>query len=166
LSYRGTQVRAGDHGEAHPHDKNPNRSGSQSLRATIRVALDPSHHAALGKGALLTATAAFAHHSFAATYFEDKTQKIEGNLVQFLYRNPHSFVHVEAPDEKGVMQRWAVEWGAGGQLGRQGVTRETLKPGDHVIIVGNPGRNPEDHRLRMVNITRPSDGWKWGGTFD
>jgi hypothetical protein len=56
--------------------------------------------------------------------------------------------------------------GAGGQLGRQGVTRETLKPGDHVIIVGNPGRNPDDHRLRMVNITRPSDGWKWGGTFD
>jgi hypothetical protein len=109
---------------------------------------------------------AYAHHSFAATYFEDKTQKIEGNLVQFLYRNPHSFVHVEAPDEKGMMQRWAVEWGAGGQLGRQGVTRETLKPGDHVIIVGNPGRNPEDHRLRMVNITRPSDGWKWGGTFD
>ena len=117
-------------------------------------------------GAMVSGGRALAHHSFAATYFEDKTQKIEGNLVQFLYRNPHSFVHVEAPDEKGVMQRWAIEWGAGGQLGRQGVTRETLKPGDHVIIVGNPGRNPEDHRLRMVNITRPSDGWKWGGTFD
>jgi hypothetical protein len=122
---------------------------------------------ALVAGALVVSSGrAYAHHSFAATYFEDKTQKIEGNLVQFLYRNPHSFVHVEAPDEKGMMQRWAVEWGAGGQLGRQGVTRETLKPGDHVVIVGNPGRNPEDHRLRMVNITRPSDGWKWGGTFD
>jgi hypothetical protein len=117
-------------------------------------------------GAIVSGGRALAHHSFAATYFEDKTQKVEGNLVQFLYRNPHSFVHVEGPDEKGVMQRWAVEWGAGGQLGRQGVTRETLKPGDHVIIVGNPGRNPDDHRLRMVNITRPSDGWKWGGTFD
>jgi hypothetical protein len=122
---------------------------------------------ALVAGALVVSSGrAYAHHSFAATYFEDKTQKVEGNLVQFLYRNPHSFVHVEAPDDKGVMQRWAIEWGAGGQLGRQGVTRETLKPGDHVIIVGNPGRNPEDHRLRMVNITRPSDGWKWGGTFD
>jgi hypothetical protein len=117
-------------------------------------------------GAIVSGGRAIAHHSFAATYFEDKTQKVEGNLVQFLYRNPHSFVHVEAPDEKGVMQRWAIEWGAGGQLGRQGVTRETLKPGDHVVIMGNPGRNPEDHRLRMVNITRPSDGWKWGGTFD
>jgi Family of unknown function (DUF6152) len=110
---------------------------------------------------------AYAHHSFAATYFEDKTDKIQGKLVQFLYRNPHSFVHVEAKDPKtGEMIRWAVEWGAGGQLGRQGVTRDTLKPGDEVIINGNPGRNPEDHRLRMVNITRTSDNWKWGGTFD
>ncbi|HJT88939.1 MAG TPA: DUF6152 family protein [Bryobacteraceae bacterium] len=109
---------------------------------------------------------AYAHHSFAATYFEDKKVTIDGKLVQFLYRNPHSFVHIEAPDDKGQMQTWAVEWGAGGQLGRQGVTRETLKPGDHVIVVGNPGRNPEDHRMRMVSIERPSDGWKWGGTFN
>jgi hypothetical protein len=117
-------------------------------------------------GAFLTAAPAFAHHSFAATYFEDKKMTVEGNLVQFLFRNPHSFVQVEAPDDSGKMVRWAVEWAGGGQLGQQGVTRETLKPGDHVIIVGNPGRNPEDHRLRMVNITRPSDGFKWGGTFN
>jgi hypothetical protein len=117
-------------------------------------------------GAFMTAAPAFAHHSFAATYFEDKKMTVEGNLVQFLFRNPHSFVEVEAPDDSGKMVRWAVEWAGGGQLGQQGVTRETLKPGDHVIIVGNPGRNPEDHRLRMVNITRPSDGFKWGGTFN
>ena len=107
-----------------------------------------------------------AHHSFAATYFEDKTESVEGELVQFLFRNPHSFVHVEGKDKEGNAVRYAVEWGAGLQLNRQGVTRETLKPGDHVVITGNPGRNPEDHRLRMRTITRPSDGWKWGGTFD
>ena len=77
---------------------------------------------------------AYAHHSFAATYFEDQKVTVHGKLVQFLYRNPHSFVHVEAPDDKGEMQTWAIEWGAGGQLGRQGVTRETLKPGDDVVI--------------------------------
>ena len=31
----------------------------------------------------------YAHHSFAATYHEDKTVKIEGKLVQFQFRNPH-----------------------------------------------------------------------------
>ena len=121
-------------------------------------------------GAVVSGGRALAHHSFAATYFEDKTQKIEGDLVQFMYRNPHSFVQLEAPDDKGVVQRWSIEWGAGGQLGRQGVTRETLKPGDHVVIVGNPGRNPEDHRLRMIRLKRASDNFCWGcragETFD
>lgn len=105
----------------------------------------------------------YAHHSFAATYFEDKTVTVEGKLVQFLFRNPHSFVHIEGPDEKGEVQTWAVEWGGGGQLSREGVSRDTLKPGDHVVVTGNPGRNPADHRLRMKSITRPSDGFKWQG---
>lgn len=119
---------------------------------------------ALAAPALLTTQVnVYAHHSFAATYFEDQTVTIKGKLVQFLYRNPHSFVHVEAPDDKGVMQTWAVEWGAGGQLSRDGVTRESLKPGDEVVITGNPGRNPDDHRVRMQSITRPSDGWNWKG---
>jgi len=114
----------------------------------------------------LSAGPVSAHHSFAATYLEGQTQKIEGKVVQFLFRNPHSFLHVEAPDEKGTMQVWSIEWGGGGTLGRQGVTRDALKPGDRVIVIGQPGRVPEEHRLRMMNLTRPADGWKWGGTVD
>ena len=40
-----------------------------------------------------------------------------------------------------------------------------LKAGDHVIVTGAPGRNPDDHRMRMRSITRPKDGFKWNGTF-
>jgi hypothetical protein len=117
---------------------------------------------------LVVAAAAFigaranAHHSFAATYLEDQTVTIEGDLVQFLFRNPHSFVHVMVKEKDGTMVRYAVEWGGAGQLGGQGVTRETLKPGDHVIISGSPGRNPADHRVRMVTLHRPKDGFGWG----
>jgi hypothetical protein len=107
-----------------------------------------------------------AHHSFAATYLEDQTQKIDGKIVQFLLRNPHSFLHVEAPDEKGVMHVWTIEWGGGGVLSSQGVTRDSLKAGDRVVVTGQPGRVPEEHRMRMVSLTRPADGWKWGGKFD
>ena len=120
--------------------------------------------------AVLTASTTWAHHSFAATYETGKSIKLEGEIVQFVYRNPHSFVHVMAPDEKGQMQRWAVEWGGTGALGAQGVTRETLKPGDVVIITGPPGRNPADFRMRMVTLLRPLDGYGWGTkpgeTFD
>src|SRR5580704_5061209 len=93
-----------------------------------------------------------AHHSFAATYFEDQNKTIEGDLVQFVFRNPHSYVHLEAPDENGEMQRWAVEWGSGMQLSTQGLQATTLRAGDHVIVTGSPGRNPDDHRMRMKTI--------------
>jgi hypothetical protein len=79
-------------------------------------------------------------------------------VVEFLFRNPHSFVLVESSAEKIT---WAVDWGGGGQLSRQGIDKDTLRPGDHVIVTGNPSRNAADHRLRMQGITRPSDGWKW-----
>ncbi len=115
--------------------------------------------AALGT---LYAAAAFAHHSFSATYDETKTIQIEGTLVQFLFRNPHSFVHVMAEDESGDMQRWGVEWGGLGVLAGQGVTRDSLQPGDHVIITGNPGRNADEHRIRMRSLLRPADGFGWG----
>jgi hypothetical protein len=113
-------------------------------------------------GAMISAGRAYAHHSFAATYLEDKTQKIEGKVVQFLYQNPHSFLTVEGADEKGVMQRWSIEWGSSGHLSRQGVTRDSLKVGDRVVVMGHPGRTAEDHRLHMVSIRRPADEWKWG----
>ncbi|HEX6997814.1 MAG TPA: DUF6152 family protein [Gammaproteobacteria bacterium] len=106
--------------------------------------------------------AAQAHHSFTATYFEDRTITIEGKLLQFMFRNPHSFVHVEAPDEDGNLRRWAVEWGGAGQLSGQGVTSQTLRPGDIVTIEGNPGRDPGDYRLRMLYLRRKSDGFDWG----
>jgi hypothetical protein len=112
--------------------------------------------------ALLSGIRLYAHHSFAATYHEDQTVKIEGTMVQFQFRNPHSFVQVDAPDASGKMQRWGIEWGGAGQLGGQGVNRYTLKAGDKVIITGNPGRTPEDHRIRMVTLKRTSDGFGWG----
>src|SRR5262245_58385991 len=111
---------------------------------------------------LLSGLTAFAHHSFTAVYQQDKTVKIEGKIVQFLFRNPHSFVHVMAPDESGAMVRWAVEWQGAGQLGAKGVSAEALKPGDPVIITGNPARDAAEHRIRMVTIKRTTDGFGWG----
>lgn len=103
-----------------------------------------------------------AHHSFAATYIETESVTIEGQLVQFLLRNPHSFVHVNVKEADGTLVRYVVEWGSPTQLGGQGVNRDTLKPGDHVIISGNPGRNPADRRVRLLSFKRPKDGWSWG----
>jgi hypothetical protein len=136
--------------------------GNMKFRLTILL---------IAAAVLLSGIQLFAHHSFAATYFEDKQQTVEGDLVQFMFRNPHSYIQVENKNEKGETIRWAIEWGGGGQLGRQGVSRDTLKVGDHVVIVGNPGRNPEDHRLRLLRMKRTNGepftwGTRPGETFD
>jgi hypothetical protein len=112
--------------------------------------------------ALVGTTAAYAHHSYAATYDTSREVKLEGKLVQFVLRNPHSFVHVEAPDENGAMQRWAVEWAGFAQLANQGVQRETLKIGDQIVIMARPSRVPNEYRALMVTLKRPLDGFTWG----
>ena len=111
---------------------------------------------------LLSGVSAYAHHSQAAQYDTSKEVKIQGTLVQFQFRNPHTFIQVEAPDESGAMVRWSIEWGGVGQLNGQGVTRTTLKYGDPVIITANPSRTPNDHKLHMLTLKRTSDGFGWG----
>lgn len=116
-------------------------------------------------GASFATSAVTAHHSFTATYDENKEQTVEGKIVQFLLRNPHSMLHVEVPGENGEAHRYTVEWAGVGGLNSEGITRTTLRVGDDVIVRGNPGRNKSEYRLRMLSIDRPLDGWHWGGTF-
>jgi thiamine monophosphate kinase len=111
----------------------------------------------------LMATPAFAHHSATAAYFADRKVTVKGTLVKFLFRNPHAFVQVDGPDASGKMAHWTVEWVGTGQLGQSGITGQTLKAGDQVIVTGNLGRF-DPHQLRMISIQRPSDGFRWGGT--
>ena len=117
--------------------------------------------ASLIAGAFLFSAFAFAHHSLAATYL-DKEVTLEGKILDLLLRNPHSFLQIEAPDENGVMQRWSLEWRSSGQLGQQGIKRDTLKVGDEVIVTINPSRTPADHRGALKTLHRKSDGFGWG----
>ena len=111
---------------------------------------------------LLASTAAYAHHSYAATYDTTKEIKVEGKLVQFELRNPHTFVTVTSKDSNGKVQRWSVEWAGVSQLANSGIKAETLKVGDAIVVVGNPSRVPGEFRILMVNLKRPLDGFSWG----
>jgi hypothetical protein len=118
---------------------------------------------ALTAAAFACSGRAYAHHSFAATYYVDQVITVKGIVTEFLFRNPHSFLKVQAPDDKGQMQTWAIEWAGGVQLSQANVARDTLKPGDQVVVTGNPGRTPSEHRIRIKSISRSTDGFKWEG---
>jgi DNA topoisomerase IB len=107
-------------------------------------------------------SASYAHHSYGATYDVKKEVKLEGKLLQFVYRNPHAYVHMQAKDASGVEQRWAVEWAGTAQLSNSGVNKESLKVGDEIVVTARPSRVPGEFRVLMVNLRRPLDGFSWG----
>ena len=120
---------------------------------------------AAGATILLTLSGApvVAHHSVSATYITGKSVRIEGTLKEFIWRNPHSFMRVEAPDDKGDKYIWIIEGAAPQQLSDAGLTATSLRPGDQVVVTGRPGRIAEDHKLLLHTIERPSDGFKFQG---
>jgi hypothetical protein len=112
--------------------------------------------------ALVVGVPAYAHHSFAAHYFEDQIVSIEGELTQFEYRSPHAWVHVRVKDANGVVQQFSAEWSNPNRLKGLNITATTLKPGDFLIVTGSPGRRGGERKLHLKGIERPADGWRWG----
>lgn len=111
-------------------------------------------------GTVAGAASIAAHHSQAAVYREHERVTIDGELVTLVYRNPHSYLHVMAPDRQAHPRLWAVESVAGQQL-KQTLSAAGLAPGDRVIVTGDPGRDDGAWRLRLRSIERPRDGWRW-----
>lgn len=113
--------------------------------------------------AIMAGVPASAHHSFAAYYFESESISIEGEVQEFHYRSPHAMLLFNAKAPDGRTQTYAAEWGNPRRLGTQGINKDTLKPGDLVIVTGSPGREAADYKVHLKGIKRPADGWSWSG---
>ncbi|HEY2842075.1 MAG TPA: DUF6152 family protein [Bryobacteraceae bacterium] len=105
----------------------------------------------------LVAVTASGHHSLDATYDLKTEVRLEGKVVQFLLRNPHSFLVMEDRN----MQRWSLEWDGANSLAKAGITRDTLKNGDGVVVTLHPARTALDHRGVLSALHRESDGLAW-----
>lgn len=115
----------------------------------------------LSAGLLLAGASLPAHHSFAEYYVEQDTIEIEGDIVEFQYRNPHSWIHVAALDAFRQQKVFSAEWAGTSRLERDGINKTTLHVGDSVRIWASPNRNPNETRIRLKRIRR-ADGWEWG----
>lgn len=113
--------------------------------------------------ALTCAIPLAAHHSYDATFLRDQSTTIDGTIVKFDLRNPHSVMTVNTKDATGKNIQWQVEWVAASQLKGDGVTKFTLKTGDKVSITGAPARDESAHKLVLKKIVRASNGFSWIG---
>jgi hypothetical protein len=86
---------------------------------------------------LLTAGASFAHHS-AAGIDRTKSVTLVGTVKQFGWTNPHSWMEVEVPDERGGTVTWKVEMTSPAYLVRAGWKSTTVKTGDEVKVSVRP----------------------------
>jgi hypothetical protein len=113
---------------------------------------------------LLWSGPSFAHHAL-SEYDSARVTTIEGTLSEIRIKNPHSTLTMQASGGGGPADRWTVEWLAALVLKHEGVDNTTLRPGDRLIITGNPSREGGARRLWLRTITRPVDGWTWSGGF-
>lgn len=91
-----------------------------------------------------------AHHG-SSNYDMSKSMSVQGTITEFAFINPHSAIHLEARDGNGAMDHWLVEADSPNNLARAGWTRESLKAGERVTIVGNPLKDGSKvMRLRKV----------------
>ena len=120
------------------------------IRRILLLALCVAAIAAMGAGSLS------AHHSY-SSFDRDQTVSIDGRLEKFDFVNPHVLMTIKTDSETYI-----AEWLNVSGLQRAGVTRETLKVGDRIVVSGSPKRNPAEHIISLVKeVRRPADGWSW-----
>ena len=99
---------------------------------------------------------ALAHHSFAAEFDQNQPVKLQGEVIRFEWVNPHSWIHLNAPDPKtGKTVEWRVEGGAPSALLRRGWNRNSLPPGTKIIVTAFRARDG-DTRASASEISFPN----------
>jgi hypothetical protein len=90
--------------------------------------------------AMVAATAARAHHSFAVHFVGDKLIKVSGTVEEFSFRNPHGLLVLKEKKEGGE-QAWRIETNSPNVLRRRGWSETSIKPGEQVTVEGYPARD-------------------------
>jgi hypothetical protein len=83
---------------------------------------------------VLFAGAASAHHS--GTGWDTKPMTLKGTVTEFNYQNPHTKIGLAVTDDAGKVVNWTVEANSVLVLSRNGWTKNSLKPGDEIIVQG------------------------------
>ena len=91
-------------------------------------------------GVFFVSSPIFAHHGL-AHYDMKKTIVLAGTITAYDWGNPHCLVHMDVMDENGHFRHWTLEMSSTSAMSRRGWSKETLKPGDQVIVETHPAQN-------------------------
>jgi len=101
-----------------------------------------------------TSAAAFAHHSFNATFDPGRVIEIEGRVTRVLWSNPHVRFSIEAESDGA---EWNIETHSVSILSRMGVGSDVLQVGDAVKLAGNPSRRGANELFALNALLASGD---------
>ena len=79
-----------------------------------------------------------AHHS--AALFEEEEVAARGVVASLTWRNPHVLLYWDVTDENGAVVSWVGEMASVTSVMADGLTRNSFKAGDEIIIAYRPAR--------------------------
>jgi hypothetical protein len=121
----------------------------------MRRALSTVAISVLSLGSMLQA-----HHAISAIYDNSKPVMIAGTVTEFHFVNPHPTLMVEVVDDRGRSQRWQLEMDNRFELVDVGMTADTFKRGDRVVVKGGPART-RSNELYILQLDRAADGFRY-----
>src|SRR5688572_4530877 len=89
---------------------------------------------------LLTQISVDAHHATATQFDSSKTVRLKGVVSKLDWANPHVHVFVDVEGERGADEQWDVELASPGGIIVSGLSKDLLKPGTALTIIGYPGK--------------------------
>ncbi len=92
-------------------------------------------------GILLFSIGSSAHHGASVVYDLNQKVTMTGTVADYQFVNPHVLIFCEVTAEDGTAVVWSAGLTSPNRLARSdGWSRDTLKPGDRISILGSPAR--------------------------
>ena len=108
----------------------------------------------IGGGVLFASAPLPAHHGTGVAYQTDKWITLQGTVTEWIWSNPHCGLLFDVTDDKGNVEHWGAELGNPHMLSTAGFSKDTVKPGDKVTVIGHPSRSGAP-RLEFDHMTLP-----------
>ena len=116
--------------------------------------LSPATALVFAAAFLILSAPVTAHHGTGVAYQPDKSITLQGVVTDWIWSNPHCGLLFDVTDEQGNVVHWGAELGNPHLLSRAGFSKDVVKPGDKVTVVGHPSKSGAP-RIEFQNMVLP-----------